>query len=127
MTKEKMIERIKMVKSPLKERKALYQIADELGIKYKKNGCGKCATDLWNILREELGLIESAAEVSDFNYEEVDYVWKYIFHTPVVCGGIVYDQNTDPKFIEEFVKSNPNKFYVKEYKHKDEETINNQE
>ena len=133
MTREEMIERVNLVKNPFMEKETLYSIADELGIKYKRNNCPKCAKDLWNIIREELGTIESAAEESDFNENEPEYVWKYIYPTPVSCNGIIYNQDTDPKFIESFAKANPNKFYVKEYIHKEEElpqqeeTINNED
>lgn len=116
MTKEEMIERVNLVKNPLRERETLYAIADELGIKYKKSNCPKCCKDLKLILLQELGVIEDAAELSDFNEkEEEEYVWKYIYPFPVNCGGIVYNQDTDPKYIESFAKANPNKFYVKEY------------
>lgn len=113
--KEELINKIKNIKDPVKEIEKVYAVLDELGIKYKKSNCHRCRKDLYNIALEELSLIEDASENSDFNEKEPEYVWKYIYKFPVNCGGMVYNQDTDPKFIEEFVKSNPNKFYVKEY------------
>lgn len=126
MTRDEMIKAVNSIKQPVKEKKLIFQLAKELGLELKPTTCNKCLRDYIAIIKEELGTIENAAEESDFNNKEVDYVWKYIFHTPVVCDGVVYDQNTDPKFIESFAKANPNKFYVKEYIHK-EETKNNEQ
>lgn len=133
MTREELIDKIKSVKDVIKDKKTIYEVLDELGISYKKTSCRKCLNDYRNIALEELGSIESAAEESDFNEKEPEYVWKYIYKFPVNCGGIVYNQDTDPKYIEKFAKANPNKFYVKEYINKEEElpqqeeTINNNE
>lgn len=103
-----MIERVNLVKSPLREKETLYAIADELGIKYKKSNCPKCCKDLKLIIQEQLGLIEDAAELSDFN-DNGEY--KYIRKNGVVWKGRVYNQNTDPKFIKEFIKHFPKGYY----------------
>ena len=133
MTREEMMEKVLAIKSPKKEKYIIYQLGRELGLELKPTNCGRCLADYVAIIKEELGLIDNAAEESDFNEKEPEYVWKYIYKFPVNCGGIVYNQDTDPKFIESFAKANPNKFYVKEYIHKEEElpqqeeTINNEE
>jgi len=132
MTREELIDKINNIKDPVKEIETVYAVLDELGVKYKVTKCPKCKKDLYNIALEELSLIEDASEESDFNKKGQEYVWKYIYKFPVNCGGIVYNQDTDPKYIESFAKANPNKFYVKEYIHKEEElpqqeeTINNE-
>lgn len=118
-----MIEKVNLIKSPLREKETLYAIADELGIKYKKSNCPKCCKDLWNIIREQLGLIEDAAELSDFN-DNGEY--KYIRKNGVVWKGRVYNQNTDPKFIKEFVKHFP-KGYYELIEQEDNNNTNNEE
>ena len=128
-----MIEAVNSIKQPVKEKKLIFQLAKELGLTLKPTNCGKCLKDYVAIIKEQLGTIENAAEESGFDEKEPEYVWKYIYKFPVNCGGIVYNQDTDPKYIESFAKANPNKFYVKEYIHKEEElpqqeeTINNKE
>lgn len=121
-----MIDLIKSVKDVVKDKKKIYAVLDALGVTYKKSTCRKCLKDLRNICLEELGLIENAAEESEFN-DEVKYVWKYIYHIPVICNGVVYNQDTDPEKIESFANSNPNKFYVKEYVHGNNNNQNNEE
>lgn len=120
MTREEMTERIKIVKSPIKEKQTLYKVADELGITYKKNNCPRCAKDLWNIIREELGLIEDAAEQSDFNSTGE---WVYLLKKPQSWHGYIIDQDTDPDIIAQFVKDHPNGYF----KRVEKETINNNE
>lgn len=127
MTKEEMIEAIKAIKSPVKEITTIYKVLDELGITYQKTKCGKCRRDLFNICREELGLIENAAEQSDFNGTDTDFEWKYLKSNGTRWNGRIYDQNTDPAMIETFVKVFPTGFYEKIAKPQQEETINNKE
>ena len=110
-----MIEAVNSIKQPVKEKKLIFQLAKELGLTLKPTNCSKCLKDYVAILKEELGTIESAADESGFDGNEGEYVWKYIYPTPVACNGIIYNQDTDPKYIESFAKANPNKFYVKEY------------
>lgn len=104
MTREEMIEAIVAVKDPKKEKQTIYKVLDELGVAYKKTNCGKCLQDLYNIAREELGLIADASAESDFNgpvrYEylkDIQYVWR----------GKILDGNTPADVIEQFMASNP--------------------
>lgn len=110
-----MIKAVNSIKQPVKEKKLIFQLAKELGLTFKPTTCNKCLRDYIAILKEELGTIENASEESGFDEKEPEYVWKYIYKFPVNCNGIVYNQDTDPKYIESFAKANPNKFYVKEY------------
>lgn len=112
MTREEMIKIIESVKTPVKEKNKLYRVADELGITYKKNNCPKCAKDLWNIIREELGLIKDAAEESDFN--NTDYEYIYLGRKSQAWNGHLINQDTDPAIIAEFIKRFPKYYKVVE-------------
>lgn len=124
MTKQEMIEIISNIKNPSKEITDIYKVLDELGIKYEKTKCPRCRRDLFNICKEELGLIENAAEESDFNCE---YEWKYIRSNGTIWKGVLFDQNTSPEMIEKFVKKFPKGYYKKVEKPQQEEKINNAE
>lgn len=114
MDRNEMIEMLNGIQNAYRQRKMLYQIADELGVKYQQSNCAKCARDLYNILREELGMIESAADESAFNdVPETGYEWRYVRKAPVYCNGVTYSQSTDPKLIEQFVKKFPKGYYEK--------------
>lgn len=109
-----MIDTISAVKSPYKERKTLFVIADELGLKYKKSQCSKCLNDLRNIIAEELGLIGSAADMSDFNdVQSGDYKYIYIGGQSVGWMGNVMNQATPIEVIEDFVKMTGDRYYKK--------------
>lgn len=103
-----MIDRIKSVKDVLKEKKTIYEVLDELGVKYKKSNCRKCLKDLKNIALEELGLIDNAAEISDFN---TNGEWVYICKRPQSWHGYIIDQDTPTEVIEQFVKTHPVGYY----------------
>ena len=124
MTKEEMIKAIGGIVQPFKQRETLYAIADELEIKYKRNSCPKCAKDLWNIIAEELGLIDNAAEESDFNGE---YEYEYLLARPQSWNGHIMDQDTPVEIIEKFLKQFPNGYYRKVVRTENEETINNED
>ena len=98
------------------ERETIYAAMDELGINYKRTNCKRCLTDYLNIVKEELGLIPSAAEVSDFNGEKEndckDYKYRYLKNAPVAWMGHIMDQNTDPTVISEFLKRGPRGYYI---------------
>lgn len=128
-----MIDTINAVKSPYKERKTLFMMAEELGLKFQKTQCSKCCNDLYNIIREELGLIGNAAELSDFNKsEESESGYRYIYKLkrPIGWMGNRMDQNTPVEVIEDFVKRTGNEYYIRvkaDEKPTTEESINNEE
>lgn len=128
MTREEMIEALSHITNFKAQRKELYPIADELGIKYKKTTCTKCTRDLYNIIREELGLIEDAAEESDFNYDPYNGQYEYIYLPKRSVGwmGYIIGQDTPVEIIEKFNAKFPG-YYRKVKKAENEETINNQE
>lgn len=69
MTKEEMIRELDGItkENVVRYRTKLWSMADALGLKYKRTSCPRCTRDLLAIVQEELGLIENAAEVSEFN------------------------------------------------------------
>lgn len=120
-----MIDTISAVQSPYKERKTLFAIAEELGIKFQKTQCSKCCNDLYNIIREELGIIGDASEMSDFNVQSGDYKYIYIGGQSVGWMGNVMNQDTPIEVIEDFVKRTGSKYY-KRVKVETPEDINNE-
>lgn len=103
-----MICKIKSVKDVIKDKKTIYEVLDGLGIKYKKTNCKKCLRDLKLVALEELGMIDSAADESDFNSNS-DYI--YIPSRPCIWNGQIINQNTPLEVIREFVKKFPNGYY----------------
>lgn len=93
----------------------IYTLLDELNITYKKTTCKKCRRDLLNILREEAGIIESAANESGFNTDSnTEYV--YLLDRPQTWNGYFINQDTPPEVIREFVKQFPKGYYIKKNK-----------
>lgn len=104
-------QRIKAITDSNKQIKEIYALLDELGIKYKKTSCKKCRRDLLNILREEAGMIESAADESDFN-SNLNYEYIYTPNRPCIWNGQIINQDTPVEVIREFVKKFPNGYYI---------------
>lgn len=121
-----MIDKIGQVKNPFKQRTTLYEIADELGIVYKQNKCPKCAKDLYNICREELGLIEDAAEQSDFNTATDNVEYRYLKEKGTYWNGKRYSQDTPVEMIKIFIKHFPEGFYEIVNKPQQEDINNNE-
>lgn len=91
----------------------IYKALDDLQIPYKKTSCSRCRQDLLNIVREELGLIESAAEESSFNDKQIcGYVYKV--DRPLFWKGYRIDGNTPVDVIQKFVKKYPKTFDIVE-------------
>lgn len=110
--KEELIEKIKSIKNLNKEIGIVYSVLDELGIQYKKTACSRCRKDLYNIAKEELGLIEDASEQSDFNeVTESGYLFKP--HKAVAWNGHIMNQDTPVEIIEQFVKVTGDRYYKK--------------
>lgn len=110
-TREQLADEVVQINSPLKQKEQIYAIMDALGISYKKTNCGRCMRDYLNILREELGLIESAAEASDFNCEGSKR-YRYIRNRTVLWRGHKMNQHTKPEVIEEFLAAGIKGYYV---------------
>ena len=132
MTREEMIEAYNGITDVDKDVNVIYAILDGLGVKYKRTRCRRCRNDLKNIAAEELGLIHSAADLSQFDTVTGEtYTWAYVRDKAVWCDGRRYNQYTDPALVEEFVKKFPTGYYEKRVEKPqtagDEEIINNQE
>lgn len=114
---EQLKEKILSVKDVSKDMKVVYEVLDELGIKYQKTTCKRCRNDLRNIALEELGLLGSAAEASDFNIQDIEidwsYTYEYIFPHPIWWHGHKICQETPREVIEEFVHYIPQGYYRK--------------
>lgn len=110
MTREELIEKINSVKNARSQRNIIYEVLDQLGISYKKTNCSRCLNDLLLIAKEELGLINSAADESSFNAEH-NCGWRYIVDRPVFWGGYRIDQDTSEDVIEKFIEKHPKGYY----------------
>lgn len=111
MTKDEMIKEVSAMKPTIKDDKMIVAIAKELGIELQVKNCIKCTRDHLNIVKEALGMIEDASEVSDFNSNGSKYT--YIVDRPQTWKGHVIDQNTPVEVIEQFMKvvSHPEHYY----------------
>lgn len=119
-----MIDTISAVSNPYRERKTLYMVADELGLTYRKIQCSKCAKDLYNIIREELCMIGSAADESDFNEVQTDYEYEYLPSSAVAWNGHIMNQSTPKEIVEEFYRLTGNRYYRRKKLEKTEYTNN---
>lgn len=102
--------------NPIAEKKVLYDVMDKLGISFKKTNCNKCLRDYYYIVKEELGLIDNAAEMSDFNgsdctSDEGEYI--YIKSKPVYWNGHKMDGKTDVETIRAFLGTGARGYYKK--------------
>lgn len=111
MNREELIQRTENITNVNLQREELYSLLDDLNIAYKKTRCLKCLLDYLNIVKEELNMIQSAAENSSFDYE-----YKYLKSRSVLWdrdGKMVkINQNTPIDTIEEFIKTHKG-FYKK--------------
>lgn len=113
MNKEELIKKVESIKDLKKDYKILYEVMDELGISFRKTTCLKCRRDYLNIIKEELGMIESAAEQSDFNGGKWVYLRDRSFSWTMIDGKkVIINANTPQNIIEEFVKTHKG-FYKK--------------
>lgn len=119
-------ERIAGITNANRQIKEIYALLDELGITYKRTGCSRCRRDLLNILREEAGLISSAAEASEFDATGTEYT--YLPDRPQSWNGHLMDQDTPVEIIREFVKQFPTGYYrkVERTEDNDNNTDNNE-
>lgn len=114
MEREELRERALAITDPISQYQEVYDLLDALGITYKKTTCHRCRTDLYNILREELGIIESAAEESDFNNtvlpEGAELV--YIYPRPVKFQGKIIKSTSSQEVMMTLYRVHPQFFLV---------------
>ena len=114
MTKESLIEQFADIKQATTANiSQIYEALDFLGIPFKKTSCKRCRQDLLNIVREELGLIESAAEESSFN-SDGDKCYRYLLDRAQTWNGYVIDNNTPVEIIKKFIERFPVGYYAVE-------------
>lgn len=115
MNKEELIRQAEAIINVNIQREELYSLLDSLHISYKRTRCSRCLQDYLNIAKEELSLIPSASEVSQFNDSECEY--KYIRKRTVLWNRdgkyIKINQNTSPEIIKEFVVAHPGYYICK--------------
>lgn len=104
MDRNEILELYKTIKNPTKDKATIYKLLDALNIPYKKTSCSKCLNDLYNILGEELGQIENAAEASDFNGENTAKTYKYIHNRAVLVNGKKYGNFSGQKDLEKLYR-----------------------
>ena len=113
MEREDLIKIVEGITNLRTQSKELYSVMEELGIKFKKTTCIKCREDYLNVVKEELGMIDNAAEESSFDKTEYRYLHDRSFSWVASDGKrIIINQNTPIHYIEEFVKEH--KGYYKE-------------
>lgn len=105
-----MIQAVNGIKSPSKERETIYGLMDELGIAYRRTNCHKCLADYLAIIKEQLGLIGSAAELSEFN-DDTEYEYEYIKGRAVAWNGHIMNQDTPKEIVEEFCRLTGDRYY----------------
>lgn len=108
MNKEELIEKVNSIHNLRTDQKILYEVMEELGIKFKKTTCIKCREDYLLVVKEELGMIENAAEESSFDRTEYRYLHNRSFSWVAPDGKrIIIGKNTPVEYIEQFVENHP--------------------
>lgn len=104
--REQLIEKINGVKNARIQKNVIYEVLDELGISYKRTNCSRCLNDLLSIAKEELGLIDNAAEVSSFN-DNPNKCYRYILKRSQVFEGYLINNDTPIDVIRKFIIKHP--------------------
>lgn len=115
--REELLRLFNNITDPIKQKNELYGLLDALKITYKQTNCKHCLIDYYNLVREELGLIESAAEISEFNNEDdsqqVQTVLRYVWPRPVSWKGHIINDRTPESVKREFHKTHKG-FYIEQ-------------
>ena len=114
--KKELIVQVEQITEPFEQRAKVYSILEKLVSPYKKTTCKKCVKDYLNIIREELGIIDNAADESDFNAVEeskAENGYVYLKLKPVAWNGHILDQNTPVGIIELFLGTGAKGYYNK--------------
>lgn len=112
MDKQELIDEYLKITDVNKDIGIIYGLLDKLGIKYKRTKCKRCRNDYKLMIAEQLDLIESAADESDFNSNsDSDYEYIYTPNRPCIWNGYIINQDTPVEVIREFVKQFPKGYY----------------
>lgn len=113
--REELRARLEAILDPYKEKQLLYDILDKLNIEYKKSNCRRCINDLYNIAREELGIILDASELSNFNDVTPCDSYTYLKDFPVRWEyegrSYIIGRRTNKRIIEKFITKHKG-FYI---------------
>ncbi len=119
MEKENLIKKFNEIEDPYREKATLYEIMEELGIKFNKTNCKSCILDYYKIVKEELFDGYEAAEHSDWDDREYDYIYiqKQPFRwTDQETGkSHIIKQSTPRHIIEKFIENHKG-YYIKQLK-----------
>lgn len=119
MEKEFLIKKFRSIDNPYSEKQKVYELMEALQIPYKRTNCKSCILDYYNIIKEELFDDFNAAEHSDWDNREFDYV--YLLKYPVrwtnqeTGKSYIIKQSTPRHIIEEFIKTHKG-YYSKQLK-----------
>ena len=119
MEKEILIKKFNEIEDPYIEKATLYEIMEELGIKFRKTNCKHCIIDYYNITKEQLFDGYDAAEHSDWDEREFDYI--YTLKHPVrwtdheTGKSHIIKQSTPRHIIEKFIENHKG-YYIKQLK-----------
>lgn len=102
MDREELKEMINSVKNVGKDRNIIYTVLTELGIPFQKTNCHRCLNDYLNIAKEELGLIGSAAELSEYNVE-----YRYKMNVMTSWKGHLVGSGTPQEILRPFCIEHP--------------------
>lgn len=112
MNKDELIARVNEITNVRIQYKEIYKLLQELNIPFQKTTCVKCLRDYLNIIKEELGIIDSAAESSSFN-SGYKYVWPFkVAYTAKNGKKYLMDNHTPIDIIEEFIQTHK-RYYKK--------------
>lgn len=112
MDRQLIIDKLNSITNPYSEKMILYEIMDELGMHYRRTNCKSCIFDYYNIVREELGMIEDASEESNFDYQ---YELVYTYPRPVNWKGTIVNKNSPKSVLQAFYNEHP-KFFMRQLK-----------
>ena len=100
MDRELLKEKILSVKDINKDIQIIYDVLDELGVKFRHSNCQKCRRDAYNIALEELGLIADASDESGFDAPDG---WVYLKDRDFQWNGHRLNQDTPAWVIRRFM------------------------
>lgn len=105
ITRQELIDEYLKIKDVNKDIAIIYDLMDKLGITYRRTSCKKCRKDFQNLIAEELGLIESAADNSAWD-GEAEY--EYLMGEDYSWQGHRLNQDTPKWVVRRFMASHPN-------------------
>lgn len=113
MNKEELIEKFNSIVDINKDYNTIYELLEELGIKFNKTSCSKCRRDFYNIIKEELFDDYIASENSDWDDDKYSLIYTY--PRPVNWKGTIVNKNSPKSVLQAFYNEHP-KFFMRQLK-----------